>query len=438
MRIDSGLDSLRGKRVLCAVSGGGDSMCLLHLLYSAGISVAAAHYEHGIRGEESLRDARFVEDYCREKGIDCFLGHGDVPARARETGMGIEECARELRYAFLRETARERGYELIATAHNADDNVETLILNLCRGAGAAGLRGIPQSRGNIVRPLLTVTRREIELYLEANGVPHVEDGSNADDRYRRNLVRHRVLPALREINPELAAAAGRTAQLMGQDDDCLCDMAGDFLARRFDGESLPTGELLSLHPAVAARVVRALAKRSLSYQHVQSVLAICRSEEPAFADVPGQRFRVERGRLWLSEDKAAALGSYELLPGQTLRIPEAGLAVSAEIAVYGGEINDLFKTYYLKYENIGSTVQITGRRPGDRLRPQGRGVTKTLKQLFAEAGYTADMREATPVFRDGVGPLAVYGLAVDQRLKPAPGDRVLRLEIKKEYMGENV
>ena len=115
--------------VLCAVSGGADSMCLLHLLHSRGIEVIAAHYEHGIRGEESRRDARFVEDWCRERGIRCLVEHGDVPAWAAERGLGLEEAARELRYEFLERSAGAMGCEYIATAHNADDNVETIIFN---------------------------------------------------------------------------------------------------------------------------------------------------------------------------------------------------------------------------------------------------------------------------------------------------------------------
>ena len=163
----------QGCKVLCAVSGGADSMCLLHWLYSQAerlnITICAAHFEHGLRGEESLRDCRFVEDFCREHGIELAVEHGDVNRFAAVHGMSTEEAARELRYDFLRRAAARFGCDRIATAHNAGDNAETMLFNLARGTGGAGLRGIPPVRGEIVRPLLGVTRREIEAYLAENG-----------------------------------------------------------------------------------------------------------------------------------------------------------------------------------------------------------------------------------------------------------------------------
>lgn len=146
----------QGCKVLCAVSGGADSMCLLHWLYSQAerlnITVCAAHFEHGLRGEESLRDCRFVEDFCREHGIELAVEHGDVNRFAAVHGMSTEEAARELRYDFLRRAAARFGCDRIATAHNAGDNAETMLFNLARGTGGAGLRGIPPVRGEIVRP----------------------------------------------------------------------------------------------------------------------------------------------------------------------------------------------------------------------------------------------------------------------------------------------
>ena len=150
-------------RVLCAVSGGADSMALLHMLLARpGLTVCAAHFEHGLRGEASLADAAFVETWCRERGVPCLVGHGDTRRHAAAQRLGIEEAARELRYRFLEEAADSLGCAVIATAHNADDNAETLLLHLLRGSGAEGLRGIPPRRGRIIRPLLDMTRREIE------------------------------------------------------------------------------------------------------------------------------------------------------------------------------------------------------------------------------------------------------------------------------------
>jgi len=183
----------RNGLVLCALSGGADSMYLAANLLAGmeqgGYRLAAAHYDHCLRGENSARDARFVREWCRSQGIPCVLGQGDVAARAKAEGRGLEETAREMRYAFLKETAAALGAEVIATAHTADDNGETLLLNLVRGSGLQGLCAIPPRRGNLVRPMLTTTRAEVERWLAEHHVPHVEDESNQDLCFTRNRVR---------------------------------------------------------------------------------------------------------------------------------------------------------------------------------------------------------------------------------------------------------
>lgn len=425
----------RGSRVLCAVSGGADSMCMLHLLKSReaalAIEVFAAHYEHGLRGEESLRDEGFVRDFCLKNGIALVVEHGDVRSFADANGMSTEEAARALRYDFLDKAARELSCSLIATAHNADDNAETMLFNLCRGTGAAGLRGIPPARGRIIRPLLEHTRAEIEQYLEENGVSHVEDSSNLADEYSRNLIRHKVMPVLRQINAGFVPSALKTAELLRRDEQYLSRAAGEFIARFYDGQSLPAQALSEAHFSIASRVVRQLCKKSLSLSHVESVLALCEGQSLAYIDVPGQRIKRDRGRLYFIEPKCAEIVQREIRPGQTVLVPELGLKIRASVTIYTEEINDLFKTYYFKYESICDSIFLTGRRSGDKLRPQGRGCTKSLKSLFLEAGMNQSQRAAALVFRDEKGVLAVYGLAVEQRTAASRGDKVLRLDIER-------
>ncbi len=424
----------KGSRVLCAVSGGADSMCLLHLLFSKrrelGIELFAAHYEHGLRGAESLTDAEFVSAWCAEKGIPCTVEHGDVAAYAGEKGMGTEQAARELRYDFLRRTAEKLGCDKIATAHNADDNAETIIFNLCRGTGGAGLRGIPPVRGDIVRPLLGCTRAEIEEYLDKNDVPHVEDSSNKTDDYSRNLIRHRVMPVLREINPAMAAAANRAAELSRQDEDCLSALADDFIERHFDGESLPQRELRALHPAIASRVLRRLCGGSQSMVCTERAMALLEGSEYAEADLSGRRIRRERGRIYFNEAVEISITPRQLIPGETLEIPELGLRLKSEICRQGAEINDLFKTCGFYYDNICGNIFCTGKFAGDKLRPLGRGCTKSLKSLFAEKKMTRQQRDSALIFRDDKGILAVRGLCVDERAAAEAGDKILRIYIE--------
>ncbi len=431
MTIKLDVSALAGERVLCAVSGGADSMCLLHLLCASGADVVAAHYEHGIRGEESRRDARFVENWCAERGIKCVVGHGDVPGYAQAHGLGTEDAARRLRYEFLQSTAQEHGCGLIATAHNADDNAETLIFNLTRGSGALGLRGIPARRDNIIRPLLGVSRAQIEKYNAENGIEHIEDSTNSSDDYSRNLIRHKVMPVLRQINPALSDAAGRTAELLGRDEDCLSSIASGFIEKNLRGGSLPAKELCALHPAIASRVLRQLLGTGLTMEQTDAALRLCRGTGVRSLDITGRRLVCDQGRLYLSATESVMIPERAVIPGTVMDLPEAGLRMSTEFTEYREEINGLFKTCYIKYENISSAVTCTGRRPGDRMRPLGRGCTKSLKSLFMEAGFSQKQRDTAPVLRDDKGILAVCGIAVDERAAPKPGDKVLKISFSK-------
>ena len=420
----------KGEKLLCAVSGGADSMCLLHLLWTGGWDVTAAHFEHGIRGAESLRDAAFVADWCGEHGIPLVLEHGDAPGYAREQGLSLEEAARELRYAFLTRAAEKLGAARILTAHNQDDQAETVLFNLTRGAGTAGLCGIPESRGPILRPLLHVSRAEILAYLEENRVPHVEDSSNQSDSYTRNLLRHRVVPLLREVNPRFSEAAGRAAALARQDEDCLSAMAAAFIREHFHQNSLSLRALAALHPAVASRVVRQLLP-GLSRERAEAVLDFLHGSEYGVLQLPGRTLRREQGRLYLDEIGEISLPARPLVPGEALLLPEAGLRLETKLCIYGGEIHDLFKTSFLKYEILSTDLLCSGRLPGDSIRPHGRGVRKKLSALFKEAGYTRAQRDTCPVLRDGAGPLFVYGLAVDERAWPRVGEQALALHFTK-------
>ena len=209
-----------GGLVLAAVSGGADSVCLLDWLYHLRdvrpFRLAAAHYNHNLRGEESRRDEAFVQNLLAERypDIDLYIGSGDVAGAARKAGRGLEDMGRELRYAFLQETLQALGGGVIATAHNADDNVETVLLHLLRGSGLRGLTGIPPKRDGIIRPLLTTTRTQILEYLRIYSLPHVEDSSNTDDRFSRNHLRRHVVPLLREIDPWPEERVGEPAAVL--------------------------------------------------------------------------------------------------------------------------------------------------------------------------------------------------------------------------------
>ena len=183
-------------------------MVLLFLLKKLGYDVTALHFEHGIRGEESLSDAAFVKEQCDINDIPCIIGHGDIPAYSADNKCSIETAARLMRYDFL----SSRGFVSVATAHHMDDNAETVLQHILRGTGIKGLTGIPKRNGCIVRPLLCVTRAEIEEYAASNGIPYITDSTNSDTKYSRNRVRSEVMPILRRVNPNAESAIIRLSE----------------------------------------------------------------------------------------------------------------------------------------------------------------------------------------------------------------------------------
>lgn len=212
-------------KILLAVSGGIDSMTMAHL--APGLfresAFSVAHCNFGLRGEESDGDEAFVRDWCASRGIECLVKRFDTEGYARSKGISIEMAARELRYAWFEQLCRERGFDAVAVAHNADDNAETLLLNITRGTGGRGLRGMG-SHGLVLRPLLGWTREQIQAWADANGVRYREDSTNTDTRYRRNLIRQEVIPALKRINPSCIRTMNREMRHFAQ----LTDIADDY------------------------------------------------------------------------------------------------------------------------------------------------------------------------------------------------------------------
>ena len=286
-----------GSGVLCALSGGADSMYLLCRLLEGreryGWRVCAAHLNHGLR-ETAGRDEKFVRDWCGRRGVPLAVGLEDVAGYARREGLSLEEAGRTLRYRFLGQAALEAGCPLIATGHHAGDSAETVLMNLIRGCGLKGLAGIPERRDNIVRPMLEVSRGEIEAYLKEHGVPHVEDETNDDVNYTRNKVRHQLLPLLEELNPQAAAHIAAAARRLREDEEELSRQAAPLAAEGLDipdGVALPVRVLREAPRPLALRACAGLLERAgLGAQavHLERVLALALGDDPsAGADLAG-------------------------------------------------------------------------------------------------------------------------------------------------------
>lgn len=421
--------------VLCAVSGGKDSMYLLENLRALaperGFSVACAHFDHRLRGAESDRDRQFVEDWCHGHGVPVYVGTGDVRAYAGEKKLGIEEAARELRYAFLEETADKIGAACIATAHTADDNVETLLLNLTRGAGLKGLCGIPPVRGRFIRPMLTVTAAEVLDWLDKNDVPHVEDSTNVEDDCARNLVRHRVIPVLRELNRGFDANAARCIENLRGDEEYLDALSEKFLKEQQNENEISASALAALPAPVSARVLQKLTPKGLSAAQMRAIRKLAAGENVhGDADVPGLRVKRDRDRLLFGAAESACIPPRVLCAGETVAVPEAGISVSCEFIENCTEIHNSFNNFRFKSDSICGTMFIRSRLEGDKIRLNGRKCTKTLKKLFSEAKLNGTARNAVPVLCDRKGPVAVGGFGIAERCAPRPGDDVLQVTLR--------
>ncbi|MEA5040229.1 MAG: tRNA lysidine(34) synthetase TilS [Clostridiaceae bacterium] len=282
---NSGLIS-SGERVLCALSGGPDSVCLTHALCALRedlvIEVAAAHFSHGLRPEYAEGERRLCQALCDSLQIPLFCGAGDTHAYAAEKHMGIEEAARTLRYNFLERTAEGWNATRIATAHTQSDQAETVLFHLIRGSGARGLSGIPAFRGRYIRPLLAVSRAEVEAYLAERGLSFAIDKSNGDQRYARNRLRLTALPLLEEIHPRAAKSIASAASLLASDNDCLEQMAASLTC----GTHASVSALAQAHPAVAGRAVQALYRAAggsanLYRRQIEGVLRLCTGACPS-------------------------------------------------------------------------------------------------------------------------------------------------------------
>ncbi|MBR1845918.1 MAG: tRNA lysidine(34) synthetase TilS [Oscillospiraceae bacterium] len=433
-----------GVRVLCAVSGGLDSMVLLHLLWTwrqAGeISLTAATFDHQLR-PQSEADARFVADWCRAHEIPCGIGTGDVAVYASEHGQTVEEAARNLRYAFLERAAEEAGADYIATAHTADDNAETVLLHLLRGSGLTGLGGIPPRRGRIIRPLLEITRKEIESYARAYDIPHREDESNRDTAYTRNYLRHEVLPLLREKNPNLAKALGRTAESLRRDEAYLTQLTEEAARRLLTAEqnavSIGVSDLNAQPEAIALRLVQRMAELALPgtvlpHDQRQALLELARRAHPSGAVSLVSRLQGRRSydtlTLTLPAEQTGSFAPVRLSPGEARPIPELGIVLTCRWAACPeGRTPDCL------YLRPGETqaLLVRPRQPGDEIDLPRRG-RKKLKKWMIEEKIPRESRERLPVIEIDGQVAAVLGMGNSGRWLAWPGETALELVILRE------
>ena len=406
--------------VLLAFSGGADSRMLLHLLAffakRDGFSLTLVHVNHGIRGEEAIRDREFCRAVAKEYGVEICILDADVPALAKAHGRGLEEEAREVRYAAFASLMEENGIPLLVTAHNADDNAETVLFRMARGSGLSGLCGIkpcrPFANGYLVRPMLSVTKQEVLSYCERKGLQYVTDSTNADTVYARNRLRAEVLPVMESLFPGAVKRMGEMSERLREDEAVLSSLADRFLEAHCRDGRLPIAELQAQPRAIARRVtVKWLAQvsdTSPEAVHLDAIERLVAAAVPHNAlSLPGRvTVSVERGALCIGRSEKTPATEY-LLPfcmGET-QLPNGFGSVLVEKSEKNLKVHNLSTDPYIILKEQ-SAIMESGlfwrpRREGDRILIGG--MHRAVRKLYREAQIPLAMRAQIPLLCDADG-----------------------------------
>ena len=399
-----------GQRILVAVSGGPDSVALLYLLYELRdefeLTIEVAHLQHGIRGEEAIEDARFVARLAERLSLICHLKEIDLPQlKIASRKTSLEEMGRFERYRFFAETAQLHRLDVVATAHTADDQAETIVMRLFRGAGRTGLRGIAPMRqlmvagdrrcANVllIRPLLNALRREVMDFLEQRKLPSRTDSSNRDLFFLRNWIRLKLMPQVSErFGVKLPARLCAQAQVLSDEEDYLAELTRQQLENVSDGNKLSRKLFLNLNKALQRRVIRLWFEqrrghlRAIDFDHVESALRLIAAGAPhGRLALPGG-WQLAREYETITFDRPNVKPrcySYQFKPGLTLTVIEAGMTIVSElIDPTPGKLPDNFMEAVFDADLLKGNLLVRNFRNGDRFQPLGMGGHKKVKDLF--------------------------------------------------------
>ncbi|MHB8769722.1 MAG: tRNA lysidine(34) synthetase TilS [Syntrophales bacterium] len=455
----------RGDHLLVAVSGGPDSIALLHVLILLSsayrLKLTTAHLNHGLRGAEAQAEEDFVRRISREQGITCICKTIDIGSLQRGSGRSLEEIGREERYRFLNDTADRCGAQKIATGHHKNDQAETLLINLIRGSGLEGMKGIAPVRERIIRPLLDVTRKEISEFLRAQGLQYVSDSSNCDMRYFRNRIRNVLLPDLASYyNPRIVPSLCRVAHIIRRDDEYLQDTVNRILQEwgvspGTEEIALSTDSFLGLHEALQARIAKLLldaaltSGRGVALNHVEAVLRLAArpfSRKRISLDLPGlicvekvggmiriirkdaRRTRQDKSR------KETPVREYRYpvhVPG-SVYIPEIDRRIRTEVIRHPGFLvmQDNPRVAFFDYRRISPPLFVRNFKPGDRFNPLGMAATKKVNRYFIDRKIPHENRGRIPLLVDSRSVIWIAGESISDRVKISPEtETVVRAEM---------
>lgn len=417
--------------VLVAVSGGADSVALLYMLISGGYHCVAAHCNFHLRGEEADRDEAFVRDLCHRLGVELLVAHFDTKAYAAEHHQSIEMAARELRYNWFASILDERQIPVVAVAHHADDAAETTILNMTRGTGLRGLTGMKPKTGRVVRPMLTLSRMDIENYCRANGLTYVNDSSNASDDFARNKIRHHVIPALKGLNPSLLATMRANSEHLQGVYAIFRSLVDDFVKANVRRE--PSGNIAidaeALRRQVSAEpfLFEILTPKGFSPRQVAD-MARCVEERQS-----GRIFLAAENRIVV--DRSAVI----LTPPPSVQDTQAVSVIGASggeahapahVVVTVRDVSAGFapsrdpKVLHLDAGSVTFPLTLRRWRKGDAFRPLGMKGEKKLSDFFVDRKMSIPQKEAATVLVSANGRIAcIVGMRMDDRCKVSGATR---------------
>lgn len=392
----------KGDRVLIGVSGGADSIALLEFFVSVkekyDLDICVAHIEHGIRGEDSVNDAEFVENYCKKLGVNFYLKTIDAPNLAKKAKMGVEEYSRMARYDFFNTIECDK----IATAHNLTDNIETLLFRLARGTGLKGACSIPAVRGKIIRPFIEVSSGEIRKWCNDNNIPYRVDCTNSDSAYSRNLIRLEILPLFEKLNANYQDNIENFISDVNEDYAFIEDYVKSIYPKIVKNNEIDLPKLNELDLSIKKRILIMFFDEngySLNRIHLQSVIDIT----------------LKSGKSQIKENVFAisAKGKIRLAKFNDLNKKDEFVTKILNI----DEFKDKNIDFYCDCDKIVGNIIIRAKQAGDRIKPAGRNVSKTLKKLFNESAYPIEKRDKKIVVCDDFGIVGVIGLCADERVK---------------------
>lgn len=398
--------------IVVGVSGGADSMALLHFLLNESdnlkIKVIVAHINHCLRGEESDRDEKFVSDYCRDNGVIFYSCRSNIKSEASEYGISVEECGRKVRYNYFNNIA-EKYHAKIATAHTLSDSIETTMFNMIRGTGIKGLSGIAPVRGKIIRPLIFVTRSQIEDYCVKSKIKYVTDSSNLCYDYTRNKIRLDIVPKMREINTAFEKSFLRLKEQAEDDCSYLNNIAKAELDKSMINGMYDINIISKLEKPIKSRlIIQAVYNKFNIYLQNSHIDLICEIIDNGHGTVtiPGKIYvKVENGFLRIYKD-APEIKNWKNKFNEGKILTDSGRKFIIEI-ITKNEYLSLKKTdknliyKCLDYDKITENTIIRNRKPGDKFTQKNRKVRKSLKKLFNEKKVPIEKRNELAIIDDG-------------------------------------